>query len=193
MKEIYLQDQGNAAGPYPIEQVRDFIRDGVVAPEHLASASPDGPWLPLQELGVTATEVVLPPSSLPAPAAISAVPAMQVSVVNPAPQKPTSGLAIGGFVCGLLMFIPGLNFIAWLPALILSHLALGEIRRDPELGGRGLAVAALWITYIILGLGLLVLFGLLVIPSFLAAMGSQVHGVFSTITSQLQPANPAGP
>jgi hypothetical protein len=77
-----------------------------------------------------------------------------------APQIPyipsrTSGQAITAFVFALFNFVPGVNFVSWLIALILAYSALADMRRDPHLGGRGLALAALWITYILLVLGVL--------------------------------------
>jgi nitric oxide reductase large subunit len=82
------------------------------------------------------------------------------------PQAPqvtqrASGQAITAFVFSLLNFVPGINLISWLIAIILAHSALSDMRRDPSLGGRGLAVAALWITYTLLFFGLVI--GILII------------------------------
>jgi hypothetical protein len=77
-----------------------------------------------------------------------------------APQVPshspkrTSGLAIAALVMSLLNFVPGLNFVTWLLALIFGHVALSNIRNDSTLEGRGMAIAALVITYVLIGLGL---------------------------------------
>jgi len=68
----------------------------------------------------------------------------------------TSGQAITAFVFSLLNFVPGLNLITWLIAIILAHSALSDMRRDPSIGGQGFAVAALWITYTLLFLGLII-------------------------------------
>jgi len=171
MNELYLDDGGRPAGPYPVQQIREFLRDSLVTPDHLASGSPEGPWTSLRQLGLLALPAAA--SSLPAPAAISPVPTVQVAVLNPVPQRQTSGLAIGAFVCALLIFIPGIDLITWLPALILGHMALGQTRRDPTLGGRGLAVAALWITYIVLAIGAIAIaFWLLIVVGLLTAAGS---------------------
>jgi hypothetical protein len=72
-----------------------------------------------------------------------------------------SGQAITAFVFSLLNFVPGINLISWLIAIILAHSALSDMRRDPSLGGRGLAVAALWITYTLLFFGLII--GILIV------------------------------
>ena len=68
----------------------------------------------------------------------------------------TSGQAITAFVFSLLNFVPGINLISWLVAIILAHSALSDMRRDPSIGGHGFAVAALWITYTLLFLGLVI-------------------------------------
>jgi hypothetical protein len=73
----------------------------------------------------------------------------------------TSGQAITAFVFSLLNFVPGINFISWLVALVLAHSALSDMNRDPSLGGRGLAVAALWITYTLLFFGIII--GILIV------------------------------
>ena len=72
----------------------------------------------------------------------------------PVPQR-VSGQAITAFVFSLLNFVPGINAISWLVAIILAHSALSDMRRDPSIGGKGLATAALWITYTLLFLGLI--------------------------------------
>jgi uncharacterized membrane protein len=58
----------------------------------------------------------------------------------PAPQPPQNGKAVGSLVCGILtLFSGGLTGI---PAVILGHVARGEIRRTGE-SGDGMAVAGL--------------------------------------------------
>ena len=71
----------------------------------------------------------------------------------------TSGLAITALVMGILNFVPFINFVSWILAIIFGHIALSQIKRDPGLGGRGMAFAGLAITYILLGAGLI--FGIL--------------------------------
>jgi hypothetical protein len=66
------------------------------------------------------------------------------------PYPRTSGLAVAGFVCAVLNFVPFINFVSWVLALVFAHVALSDIQRTPGLGGRGLAIAALAITYALL-------------------------------------------
>ena len=59
-----------------------------------------------------------------------------------APVTPTNGLAIGSLVCGLLG--------AAAPAVILGHLARGQIRRTGE-HGDGMAIAGLILGWLAIG------------------------------------------
>lgn len=60
---------------------------------------------------------------------------------------PTCWLGVAAFVVSCACFVPYLNLVAWVPAIVLGHLALGQVRRQPQLEGRGLAVGALVIGY----------------------------------------------
>ena len=89
------------------------------------------------------------PQYLPQPGpAIQAYP-----VVADHPQR-TSGLAIAALVMGLCNFVPFLNIVTWILALVFGHVALSQMKRDPALEGRGMAIAGLVITYFLLVLGL---------------------------------------
>jgi hypothetical protein len=66
----------------------------------------------------------------------------------------TSGFAITGIICAVCNFVPYLNYVAWIPALVFGHVALRDIGNNPALAGRGLAIATLCITYFIVIVGL---------------------------------------
>ena len=74
-------------------------------------------------------------------------PAIPRSQAAAAPQK-TSGLAITSFVLSLLGCF-GLFAIA---GVVCGHIARGQMRRNPNLGGRGLVTAALIIGYLFIAL-----------------------------------------
>jgi hypothetical protein len=61
------------------------------------------------------------------------------------PLPPTSGLAIGALICGIAEIFT-LGFAA-IPAVILGHLARGQIRRTGERGD-GMAIAGLVLGYL---------------------------------------------
>ena len=61
------------------------------------------------------------------------------------PMAPTNGLAIGAMVCGIAELFT-LGFAA-IPAVILGHLARGQIKRTGERGD-GMAIAGLILGYL---------------------------------------------
>ncbi len=87
-------------------------------------------------------------ADLPAgPAAGPAGPVMPYHAYYPqvAPLPPTNGLALGAMICGIAeIFTLGL---AAIPAVILGHLARGQIRQTGERGD-GMAVAGLVLGYL---------------------------------------------
>ena len=64
------------------------------------------------------------------------------------PVTPTNGLAIGSLVCGILEFFT--LGLAAVPAVILGHLARGQIRRTGERGD-GMAIAGLILGWLAIG------------------------------------------
>jgi hypothetical protein len=81
----------------------------------------------------------------------------------PPPHAPprTSGLAVAALACGIagLTLLPVLASIA---AVVLGIMARDELRRDPTLGGDGMATAGLvlgWIGVAFAALGVLLLVG----------------------------------
>ena len=74
------------------------------------------------------------------------------------PERRMSGFGIASLIMSSLsVFIGPFGF---LPAIVLGHVARRETRNDPDLGGRGMALAGLIIGYVCLGIftALVVLF-----------------------------------
>lgn len=68
----------------------------------------------------------------------------------PAP-RPTSGLALTSLICGVTgaaLFWLFVTMLASIVAVITGHLALRQIKANPALGGRGMAIAGLIMGYI---------------------------------------------
>lgn len=83
---------------------------------------------------------------------------------QPVAAAQTNSLAIVAFVLSLFGFISGLGFIA---GIICGHISLSQIKRSHE-SGRGLAIAALVIGYVMVVLGI-VLIALLIIALVILA------------------------
>lgn len=62
--------------------------------------------------------------------------------------KRTNVLAFTGIVLAILGFFTGITAI---PAVVCGHIALSHYRRDPEIGGDGMAKAALIMGYLVIG------------------------------------------
>lgn len=58
-------------------------------------------------------------------------------------QKKNNGLAVAGFVVGLVSLIINLAGIVGLTATVLSAVGLSQINKDPKQGGKGMAIAGL--------------------------------------------------
>ena len=74
------------------------------------------------------------------------------------PAATMNPLAVVAFCCALALPL----MVLWVPGLVLGHIALHQINRDPTQRGRGLAVTAIVIGWVIIGLIALFSFGALV-------------------------------
>ncbi|WP_243225780.1 DUF4190 domain-containing protein [Microbacterium sp. CIAB417] len=73
--------------------------------------------------------------------------------------RPNSGLAIASLICGIAGLVLAaflVPLIASVVAIITGHMGLNQIKRNPALGGKGLAITGLVLGYI--GVAFLVLF-----------------------------------
>ena len=115
--------------------------------------------------------VVAPPSVPGTPTAAGAVPpgSMPPGAFAQA-NAPTSGKAVGSLVCGILGFVI-LPVISAIPAIVLGHLSLSEIKRSAgRIKGQGLAIAGLVLGY--MGIALIpfiLIIAAIAIPNLLRA------------------------
>jgi len=62
-------------------------------------------------------------------------------------RQRTSGLAIASMVCGILslvfFWVPVFGFLLGIIAIIFGAVSIRQIGREPNLGGRGMAIAGL--------------------------------------------------
>ena len=158
-----LRWKGAESGPFSLQEIGERLANGEISRLHQVQVN--GSWKllddfleqhPIEEREAALRrefetrladersrhadiEVLPPDSGLPIFAA-------------PAPTR-TSGLAVAALIAGLCCFLPYVKFMAWLPALLLGHLALLQMKRDPSLGGWWIAAAGLAVTYFLLILG----------------------------------------
>lgn len=89
-----------------------------------------------------------------------------------AAPRPTSPLAITSLVCGLagvVLFWAIIPVLASIAAVITGHMALGQTKRNPALGGRGLAIAGLILGYIVIGIAAFTLISTIISFLFVGA------------------------
>jgi hypothetical protein len=111
----------------------------------------------------------------------------------PSTPRRTSTMAVLSLVMSCLVLM--LGPLGSIPGIVLGHLALGEIRRDGSVEGRGLAIAGLVIGYV----------GLLLFIAYIGFVVWFMTQVFPTMMQNLQkmpqpvppmppqPANPLDP
>ncbi len=120
-----------------------------------------------------------PPGGLP-PAQAAYAPYAAPTYPADAP-RPTSGLAVAALICGIagvVLFWALIPVLASIAAVITGHMALGQIKRDPGIGGRGLAIAGLILGYAVIALSAITLVGTII--SFLFVGAFSLPFLFST-------------
>ena len=165
---FYLLKNGQVTGPFTEAELRRQLAAGTVSREDMYAVEGDAAWKPLSQSPLAAPPVTnpLPPAPM-APGAYRADPHLM-----PTPTGGTnSGLAVWALVCGILSLFCGFGTI---PGIILGHLALSELKRNPGLTGRGMALTGLIMSYVMLALNIIggIIFGLF------GAIGSMPHSAF---------------
>lgn len=137
---------GIQTGPVPEATLRGKITAGEVKAGDLVWNESMRDWTPAQHAGLG---IIFPIADGQIPTGNP----YASPVVRTAPHpgafalRRTSGLAIASLVCGILGMLCFYIFMS-VPAIILGHMALGEIRRSGNiLEGRGLAIAGLVMGY----------------------------------------------
>lgn len=137
------------------------------------------PAYPAQPTPQPAQNQPVPPAYSPTTPPAYAPYGAPVYPAVPAP-RPTSGLAITSLICGIAgvvlvwAIIPVLASIA---AVITGHMALGQTRRDPAVGGRGMAITGLILGYAMIAIAAFTLIGIII--SFLFVGAFSLPFIFS--------------
>jgi hypothetical protein len=177
---IFIHHDGQQLGPFGEAEVKSQLAAGMISRQDLAWWEGQAGWVPLEQtflavesIPPTPVQTSVPPAP---PVSIAGMPAARAVPVTPTDQ--TSGMAIGALVSGII----GLFFsIIFLLPIILGHMALSQIRKNPYLKGSGMALAGLILGYVE---GFIIIIAIVAI-SVLVALGSHVKSVFSTINAQI--------
>jgi hypothetical protein len=163
--QIHVARDGKELGVFSLEEINQQIASGTLRPTDLAWYEGASGWAALCTLpgvGVAPASValpVLPPAAVAAPAVV-------------VPQRKSEQLAVLSLIfsaLGLCGFCCGFFMTAAIAGIICGHIALSRIKANPELEGRGLAMAGLivgyvavagWLIWILLFGGLAVLQGI---------------------------------
>jgi type II secretory pathway pseudopilin PulG len=136
---ITIHKNGQQLGPFSEAQVAEMLRSGKLGHEDLAWA-PDMPdWKPLSSFSIFQTQS----NQFPPP----------ISGTSTAPSavlKKNEPLSIWALVLGIISLVGCAfgGFLAGIPAVICGHIGLSRIKRQPSLGGRGMAIAGLITGYL---------------------------------------------
>lgn len=161
--EWYYSNNGQQAGPVSQDQLAELYRNGTVKPFDLVWNETMTEWTPIGSVDAFAAYAPAPPlAAAPAPTeappTLSAAPplaaAPMAGSVSYSPQfgaapRKTDALAITSLVLGILsMICCGMGVVTGIPAVICGHIATGRMKKDPNLQGKGLAVAGLIMGYL---------------------------------------------
>lgn len=152
MSDWYYGRTGAPEGPVDEATLRERVVAGLIPADTLVWKRGMAEWQPLSAHPEWSALVVRDPVVSGPLESPQSTEQLFVPTGLPVPQgnmRRTSGLAIASLVCGLMGFIT--CFITAIPAVICGHLALSEMRRDPQVDGRGMAIVGLVTGYLILG------------------------------------------
>jgi hypothetical protein len=136
--QIYVHRDNQQLGPFTEAEIRAQLASGAISLQDHVWWQGQVNWIQLGQSSLVASSGAVTSATPPAPA----------SAPLPAGSMPTtSSLAIWSLVCACLSLVCGI--LSAVPAIILGHLALGDIKRTPGRAGRGMAIAGLVIGYIL--------------------------------------------
>lgn len=170
-----LSWQGQLTGPHTLREIQALLRAGKI--HSLFKVEREGEWLLLRDhladvnlrAGDTSRDIDAgppppEPRSQPLPPPImfhqgpnAAVAALPASAADDGAGGDSQRLAIATFVLSLFFFVPYLNAVTWLLALILGHRAMAQSDTEKDLPAGGLAWLGLWLCYVEISLFLLAL------------------------------------
>jgi hypothetical protein len=135
MAMIHVNRGTTSLGVFSEQEVREGLSAGRFAPTDIGWREGMATWQPLSQFPEFGG------------AAAPAVPPVQPSAVPMSSVAKTEPLAIWSLVLSLVgLFCCG--FVVGIGGVVCGHLALSKLQREPQLQGRGLAIAGLIIGYL---------------------------------------------
>ena len=175
--QIYINRNNQQLGPFTEAEVKAQLASGTISLQDHVWWQGQANWVTLAQSPFAASVDPTTPGATPP------IPAPPAATTTPYPVGSvpvTSNLAIWALVCGCLGLF--LSLLASIPAIVLGHLSLSQIKKNPALKGHGMALAGLILGYVFTFL--LPIISIVAI-SVLIALGNQVKDTFKTINSQL--------
>ena len=152
--QIHIARDGKQLGPFSLEEINRQIAAGTLSLTDNAWYEGAAGWAPLSTVpgvtgGAASSSSSVPPPATPSTAAPAAPtgPIVPTTVVVAAPTEPLAIWSLVLSLVGLLGFCCG-GPVLGIAGVICGHLGLSKINANPNLQGRGLALAGLIIGYI---------------------------------------------
>jgi hypothetical protein len=174
--QIYIHRNNQQLGPFTEAEIKAQLAAGTASPEDHVWWQGQANWVPMSQSPLMAVISEATPDTLPLPSA--PLPGTPIAAAGS-----TSQMAIWSLVLGCLGFF--FSIFTSVPAVILGHMSLSQIKKNPGLKGHGMALAGTILGYIFTAL--LPVVSIIAI-SVLIALGNQVQGTFKTINAQLNEA-----
>jgi uncharacterized protein DUF4190/uncharacterized protein DUF4339 len=170
--QIHIARDGKQLGPFSLAEINRQLSAGILSLTDNAWYEGASEWAPLSTIpgvtgGVSSSSANISPAPTPLPT--PGAPAVPAAIVPAAPTEPLaiwslvlSIVALAGFCCG--------GPLLGIAAVVCGHLGLSKINANPNLQGRGLALAGLiigyfaivsWVFYLVFFGGLAALQGIL--------------------------------
>ena len=145
--QIHIARNGQPMGPFSLEEVKSKLAAGTLSLSDQAWYEGAAGWAPLSTVpGVSGAAGSGAVPSMPAASA----PIAPTAPVVPGPVSPsgkTEPLALWSFILSLVGLLCCGPVVA-IGGIICGHLALSKFNQQPQLQGRGLAMAGLIIGYL---------------------------------------------
>ena len=163
--KFLLRWKGAESGPFSIEEIRELLDAGEISRLHQVQVN--GRWKLLDdfaEINPARERPVEPLDHRAGPERALATRESQLStstsndddspIFELSSNTRTSGLAIAALIVSVCGFIPYINLVSWIFALILGHLSIIQLDRNSSLTGHWMAITGLAITYFLVLVGI---------------------------------------